>query len=483
MKHTFSLFACLLLSLSAFSAGVEIDGIHYILDNGSYTASVTYTGESYLDNTYSGYITIPDSVYFDGAWYNVTSIDTGAFMYCHQLSYVHISENVTSIGGSAFANCATLGGIYIPDGVTSIDSYTFADCYGFTGFDVPKNITDIGDFAFMNCSRLLSVSLPDSLTYLGNSAFMGCTNLSNVNIPKGLYGIESNTFDGCALTSIIFPESISFINPRAFSGCRFSSLVFPKSLSYIESEAFSNCITLEHISCMGMTPPFCGNNAFENVPRNIPLYVSSSAVDAYNSADQWGEFDVQPFLVNVNPVSMDTTQLTWAPVDSASLYKLHIYTDSTSLIVVDTTLSIVADSLNGGVLLPLLNSVPSRINRVILDDIGSVVIITINPTSGLSESNPFIVTVSTSSNIEIPFHFDIKVYCGDHVIKQDYGDFVLNDFSLYPTCISDVEYIPQLPSGIYDIFGKYFPLKSWESLPPDIYIIRENGKSIKRIKL
>ena len=101
----------LLLALSSYAAGTEIDGIHYELDSSTKTASVTYTGSSSSDNTYSGDITIPASVNYSGTTYSVTSIGERAFYGCTGLTSITIPSSVTSIGEYAFQNCTGLTSI------------------------------------------------------------------------------------------------------------------------------------------------------------------------------------------------------------------------------------------------------------------------------------------------------------------------------------------------------------------------------------
>ena len=58
------ILSLLMLPLGAWANGVEIGGIHYILDEETKTASVTYTGENFESN-YAGDIVIPPSVTYD----------------------------------------------------------------------------------------------------------------------------------------------------------------------------------------------------------------------------------------------------------------------------------------------------------------------------------------------------------------------------------------------------------------------------------
>ena len=98
----------LLLPLVASAAKVEIDGIWYNLVSKAKQAEVTYKGDSYdsYDDKYSGSITLPATVTYDGVAYSVASIGNYAFYNCSSLTTITIPEGVTSIGPEAFAYCS-----------------------------------------------------------------------------------------------------------------------------------------------------------------------------------------------------------------------------------------------------------------------------------------------------------------------------------------------------------------------------------------
>ena len=172
----------LLLALSSWANGTQIDGIHYELDSSTETASVTYTGSSYSDNTYSGSITIPASVNYSGTTYSVTSIGGRAFRGCSGLTSVNIPSSVTSIGSAAFYNCTGLTSITIPESVTSIGGSAFDGCTGLMSITIPNSVTSIGAYAFSDCTGLTSITIPSSVTSIRDEAFFNCTGLSSVNI-------------------------------------------------------------------------------------------------------------------------------------------------------------------------------------------------------------------------------------------------------------------------------------------------------------
>ena len=201
----------LLLALSSWANGTEIDGIHYELDSSTGTASVTYTGSSSSDNTYSGDITIPSTVTSGSTTYSVTSIGRSAFYGCTGLTSITIPSSVTSIGSNAFSGCTGLTSITIPSSVTSIGGYAFYNCTGLTSV----HITDIAAWCgisfnslssnplyyakhlYLNGEEVTELTIPNSVTNIRIYAFRGCTGLTSVNIPSSVTRIGDNVFKGC----------------------------------------------------------------------------------------------------------------------------------------------------------------------------------------------------------------------------------------------------------------------------------------------
>ena len=134
MKQKFfkRLAAAAVLLLSATTAmahDFEVDGIFYNT-SGNNTASVTYKGDSWYAyaNEYSGAVTIPTEVTYEGTTYSVTSIGIDAFLDCSGLTSVVIPNSVTSIGNHAFNSCSGLTSVVIPNFVTSIGDNAFWGC-------------------------------------------------------------------------------------------------------------------------------------------------------------------------------------------------------------------------------------------------------------------------------------------------------------------------------------------------------------------
>ena len=131
MKHFFQfslLLLALLLPATATAHDFEVDGIYYNVNGDE--ATVTYRGTSYDQyiDEYSGDVTIPATVAYNGITYSVTTIGSYAFEDCTGLTSVTIPNSVTLIGYEAFAYCSGLTSVTIPNSVTTIWPCAFAYC-------------------------------------------------------------------------------------------------------------------------------------------------------------------------------------------------------------------------------------------------------------------------------------------------------------------------------------------------------------------
>lgn len=268
-KLLLSLFA-VLLSCSAWSYDVKIDGIYYFFNKTKKEASVTCENTNY--NSYSGDVFIPSSVTYSNVTYSVTSIKDWAFCICEGLTSIEIPNSVTSIGDRAFNGCSGLTSIEIPNSVTSIGSYAFFNCTNLKSIKLPNNVTSIGKSAFNRCTVLTSIEIPNSVTEIDNATFYECTSLTSVEIPNSVISIGDWAFNYCSgLTYVTIPNSVKSIGEGAFYGCK----------------------SLNSITCEAVIPPTLGSGyeVFYDVDKTACiLYVPAESLDAYKSADQWKDF-------------------------------------------------------------------------------------------------------------------------------------------------------------------------------------------------
>ena len=171
------LIAALLTCTHAYAHDFEAqnsDGVtiyYKITSSTDKTCALTYGGSYYdsYSNEYTGSITIPETVTYNGTTYNITSI-----------------------GDHAFYSCGGLTSVTIPNSVTNIGSWAFFGCIRLTSFTIPNSVTSIGEYAFNSCSSLSSVVIPDSVTEIGYAAFAHCTSLTSVTIPNSVTEIDDD---------------------------------------------------------------------------------------------------------------------------------------------------------------------------------------------------------------------------------------------------------------------------------------------------
>ena len=294
-------------SLSAAAYDFESAGIYYNI-TGNNTVEVTYSDRD--NNTYSGSISVPETVTNNGTEYSVTkigeyafqgsavtsvsmpeciiSIDYNAFKGCQNLESVTLPESLTTLGSYAFYSCKLLKTIKIPSGVTAIPSSCFYECSSLESVTIPEGVTTIGECAFQSCN-LNALTLPESLEKIGIYAFSGNQSLKSVNIPAKVKTIESNAFHNCGLTDLVIQEGVQTIDNYAFESNSLQNLTLPSTIKSIGNEAFRYNNIFQSIICNAVMPPALGDNVF-NIEITSSIKVPMASIAAYRKAYGWKDF-------------------------------------------------------------------------------------------------------------------------------------------------------------------------------------------------
>ena len=86
---------------------------------------------------------------------NLTSITVSSGYYFNSnLTSIYVGSNVTSIGSGAFVYCTGLTSITIGNSVTSIGVYDSASCTSLTSINIPDSVTSIGVAHSYDCTAL-----------------------------------------------------------------------------------------------------------------------------------------------------------------------------------------------------------------------------------------------------------------------------------------------------------------------------------------
>ena len=314
----------------------KTDSIYYTIDDDKKEASVTYSGSKNMilyprEHTYSGDITIPSTITYNGITYTVTSIGdkafydakklhsvtmpntitsigSSAFYACSKLKYVKLSEALTSIGPDAFSSCDSLSSIILPNTLTSIGNRAFSYCQRLTSITIPRSVTSIGTGLFMNsnitsitidkgnpvydsrndCNAIIetktnkliigcaTTTIPNDVTSIGEMAFLGCPKINTIAIPESVTKIEDDAFSCSDITSLTLPQTIKHIGASAFQRCsKLESITIPMGVKIIKERTFQECAELTNITIPDSITSIEGS-AFEGCTALTSIEISNS---------------------------------------------------------------------------------------------------------------------------------------------------------------------------------------------------------------
>lgn len=173
----------------------------------------------------------------------VKAIDSGAFLYCENLTAIYIHEAIERIDFMAFPSCPKLssiivdadnphfktvdGNLYSKDGKMLLK---YAPGKQETSFTVPDGVESIWHGAFDGCYALTNIKIPDSVNMIGSFAFQSCINLESIVIPEGVTVILDNAFASCAkLSSVVFEDTDGWFYAESYTAESGTDLVVKDS--------------------------------------------------------------------------------------------------------------------------------------------------------------------------------------------------------------------------------------------------------------
>ncbi|MBR5910637.1 MAG: leucine-rich repeat protein, partial [Bacteroidales bacterium] len=315
-----------------FKAKVEINGIHYVLYCDG-TANVTHAGYSDANSnngSYSGYVSIPETVEYNGETHIVNRIRNNAFKGCTALTSVTVGKNVENIGNNAFEGCIAL--TYVSMGnVENIGDAAFKGCTALTSVTIGENVENIGNNAFDGCTALSSITSERlEPPALGSDVFLNVPTSAVLNVPctateayaaaaqwqdfniQGVVAAYINAqIDGvyyvlnpCAGTATVthagydeianayymnsYPDAVAITIPETVThegatydvtrigayaflfSTSLTSIVIGEKVGYVGGDAFGGCSGLQSITSKNPTPPTLGwgGDVFQQVPTS-----------------------------------------------------------------------------------------------------------------------------------------------------------------------------------------------------------------------
>lgn len=280
-------------SLSAAAYSFESAGIYYNI-TGNNTVEVTYSDRD--NNTYSGSISVPETVTNNGTEYSVTTIGESAFK-GSAVTSVSMPESITSIDYDAFYECKNLESVTLPESLTTLDYDAFLFCFHLTDFycysdnspqtaenvfvnvdlnkvnlHVPCNRKDAytgadywRDFGHIfttdevkqdglwyrlddNTWEAAIINNPDGnsrIIYEGDIVIPTDIGFSHANYDVTSIGVRA--FEYSNITSVSIPKSVASIGTSAFLGCPFTSIDIPNTVTAIGAYTFAGCPDLKSV--------------------------------------------------------------------------------------------------------------------------------------------------------------------------------------------------------------------------------------------
>ena len=288
----------LLMSMPMFAYDFVQNGIYYNIEDDH--VSVTYSG----NGVYSGSVSIPSQVTYDGVTYPVTAIGEWAFEGGEGMTSLTIPSSITSIGEYAFIDCGSNINVTIND-LKAWCKVTFGNEHS-SPLSSAKN--------FYSGGLVTSLIIPDGVESIPNFAFYQCRSITFLNIPSSVKSIGSSAFEDCTgLKSAYFTEGVESIGGSSFEGCtNLSTIILPSSLTSIAINAFRNCTSLNTVASWIENPFALDENVFSTY-STATLIVPEGATAAYQSTDGWNLF----------------TNITDDPSEDPTVRTIHVATAGT----------------------------------------------------------------------------------------------------------------------------------------------------------
>ena len=317
MKKLITLFILLqACCMNIWAYSFEHNNIYYNITSGiNKEVEVTFKDLNSND-TYTGNITIPETVANDTATFKVTGIGYKAFYYQQNIEKVSLPATITKIDSYAFCHCSKITSITTrgSSNIEQVKEFAFSDCTSLQSVPDFSKVKIINRYIFQNCSALEKVTFSSNVTAIKVYAFRQCKSLKTAGNFSNVTSVETRAFQDCenlefsvndfskitrlgieAFYNCKKLERINLSNVShfekagnasgfsAFSGCtNLKTVTYPAQITTIPSSIFSGCINLETVVFTNDNITSIENSAFSNCHK-LTTFPNISKVETIGS--------------------------------------------------------------------------------------------------------------------------------------------------------------------------------------------------------
>ena len=196
MKHlNITMLLLVLLSMMDIKVNASIiDGINYSINDKNKTASVVKS------SSYTGHISIPESIEYNGEKYDVTSIGVDAFKDCSGLTSLTIPKSVKAIYDNSFEDCTSLRDVYC-----YIESVPTTSASAFQGASLSTATLHVPTHALMDYKNIAPWSNFGNIVALSggeNPPTVKKCATPSISYTKGKLSVKCSTKGASCITTI-----------------------------------------------------------------------------------------------------------------------------------------------------------------------------------------------------------------------------------------------------------------------------------------
>lgn len=256
---------------------------------------------------YSGEISIPEEIEYNGDLYIVSGIEKNAFNGCVDLRSLKIPGSIIQFGESIFSGCTSLRSLRFDDSEKTL-SFPVGD-FDHTSSTVSKTINGrTVRFAISYYYGYFS-SLPLEELYIGRNM----NNDSRYSITHDGYKYNITSFDAPFnnlpnLKELTIGENVDILGPN-------EEYISEVEL-YVTPGAFKECSALGKVTVTNTTPP-SGVEFSNTAYSKASLIVPNNTVSLYQTADGWKEF------INI----LDESSAGIEPITISNIPQISIFSD------------------------------------------------------------------------------------------------------------------------------------------------------------